>query len=103
MEWFADHYVPDHQQRTDPRASPLFAASHESLPPALVISAEFDPLKDEAEAYVEKLRAAGVDATLSEYSGAVHGFIQLAPFMSIGYRGADEAAAALRTALDVPG
>lgn len=102
MEWFYDHYVPDHQQRTDPRASPLLAASHASLPPALVISAEFDPLRDEAAAYVDKLRAAGVDATLSEYPGAIHAFIQFAPFMNIGDRGADEAAAALRTALAAP-
>ena len=99
MVWFNDHYVPDPQDRLDPRASPLHAVSHEGLAPALVISAEFDPLRDESTAYVEKLRAAGVPAELSEYKGAIHAFVQFAPMMSIGQRAADEACAALRSAL----
>ena len=99
IEWFIDHYVPDRADRLDVRASPLLAASHASLAPALVISAEFDPLRDEDAAYAEKLRAAGVPAELSEYKGAIHAFVQFAPMMSIGQRAADEAAAALRSAL----
>lgn len=102
LAWFSDHYVPDPQDRLDPRASPLLAPSHEGLAPALVISAEFDPIRDESTAYVEKLRAAGVPAQLSEYKGAIHAFVQFAPLMSIGQRAADEACAALRSALSPP-
>lgn len=102
MVWFNDHYVPNPQDRSDPRASPLLADSHEGLAPALVISAEFDPLRDESTAYVEKLLAAGVPAQLSEYEGAIHAFVQFAPMLSIGQRAADEACAALRSALCPP-
>ena len=102
IAWFLDHYLPEREDRLDPRASPLRAESHEELAPALVISAEFDPLRDESTAYVEKLQAAGVSAELSEYKGAIHAFMQFAPMMSIGQRSADEACAALRAALDQP-
>jgi acetyl esterase len=102
IEWFVDQYVPTRDDRHNPYASPLLAASHESLAPATVISAEFDPLRDEAAFYVDKLTAAGVPATLIEFPGAIHAFIQLAPMMSVGQRGADEAAKAIKTALATP-
>ncbi|HJQ42639.1 MAG TPA: alpha/beta hydrolase [Jatrophihabitantaceae bacterium] len=62
--------------RTDPYASPL-RAKHEGLPPALVQTAQFDPLRDEGAAYAEALRAAGVDAQYTNYLDAVHGYISL--------------------------
>ncbi len=99
MEWFETQYLTDDSERTDPRASPLLADSFAGLPPALVITAEYDPLRDEGNAYAEQLRAAGVPVTLSPYDGAVHGFFQLSATTDIGRRAIGEAGAAVRAAL----
>jgi acetyl esterase len=99
MEWFEAQYLDDDSQRTDPRASPLLTGSFTDLPPALVITAEYDPLRDEGNAYAEQLRAAGVPVTLSTYDGAVHGFFQLSANTDIGRRAIEEAGAAVRAAL----
>ncbi|WP_181782043.1 alpha/beta hydrolase [Pseudonocardia pini] len=77
MVWFWDHYLPDVAARTHPDVSPLRAASHEGLPPALVVVAEFDPLHDEGVAYAEALRAAGVPVVLEEAEGEMHAFFQM--------------------------
>ncbi|GAA4709934.1 hypothetical protein GCM10023215_59580 [Pseudonocardia yuanmonensis] len=77
MAWFWDHYLPDPAARTHPDASPLRAASHEGLPPALVVVAEFDPLHDEGVAYAEALRAAGVPVVLEEAEGEMHAYFQM--------------------------
>lgn len=89
MNWFFAQYVADgdpaslpdvpQETLTDPRLSPLHAASHEGLPPALVVTAEFDPLRDEGRAYAKKLEAAGVPVTFHEYDGMAHVFFQLSP------------------------
>jgi acetyl esterase len=99
MRWFYDHYLPARPDRTDPRASPLRTADLRGLPPALVITAEFDPLRDEGEAYAARLREAGVPVTLTRYHGMIHGFFGMGPLLDQGKRAVLEAAAALRTAL----
>ena len=75
MDWFLDQYVPDRAMRLDPRASPLFAASHGALPPAFVATAGFDPLRDEGQAYAKKLRDAGVRCEERCYGSLFHGFL----------------------------
>ena len=98
MIWFRAHYLSTDADRADFRASPLLADDHSGLPPALVITAEFDPLRDEGRDYAEKLQAAGVPTTLSNYEGQVHVFFQLSPILDGGRRAVDEACAALRQA-----
>jgi acetyl esterase len=79
MEWFWNHYAPDVSVRTEPTASPLRASLEQmsGLPPALVITAEFDVLRDEGEAYARKLTAAGVRVTAVRYLGTIHAFTVL--------------------------
>lgn len=75
MAWFWDLYLPDKSAADNPRASPLRAKSLDGLPPALVITAEFDPLVDEGHAYAVRLQEAGVPTTYFCYEGAIHGFL----------------------------
>lgn len=99
MRWYLSQYAPDGVRPDDFRISPLRAPSHAGLPPALVITAEFDPLRDEGEAYGEKLRAAGVPVRVSRYAGMVHGFFGMSGLLDRADDAVQEAAQALRTAL----
>jgi len=98
-EWAWDCYVPDPRERTNPEASPIHAGDLTGLPPALILTAEFDPLRDEGEAYGEALAAAGVRADVRRYEGVVHAFYNLVtqpPVEEVQMASADSARALRR-------
>ncbi|MBK8254575.1 MAG: alpha/beta hydrolase [Polyangiaceae bacterium] len=76
IDWFFDQYMPL-GNLTHPRASPQFAESHKGLPPALIVTAGFDPLRDEAKVYADTLSAAGVTVTYKCFEGLFHGFFSM--------------------------
>ncbi len=77
MAWFIEQYVPEQSQRREPLASPLLASSHAGLPAALTLTAGFDPLRDEGEAYAKALSNVGVTSQLQRFEGVLHGFISM--------------------------
>jgi acetyl esterase len=98
MTWFTENYLGDADPR-QPDASPLLADDLSGLPPALVVTAEFDPLRDEGEAYAERLRQAGVSATASRYDGMIHAFYGMDSIFDAAKRATAETVTALRDAL----
>jgi acetyl esterase len=77
-----DHYLPDHDDRSNPYASPLLAEDHSQLPPAYIMTAAFDPLLDEGITYANKLRDSGVPVTYCNYEGMLHGFLSFEDLVS---------------------
>ncbi|MGH2819647.1 MAG: alpha/beta hydrolase [Actinomycetota bacterium] len=100
MRWYWDHYLPDEGGRSDPRASPMKAPELSGLPPALVITAEYDPLRDEGEAYAQRLQDAGVAVTCSRYEGMIHGFFRMTKLVDRSHDAIDECARSLRAAFE---
>jgi acetyl esterase len=98
MHWFIDHYLRSAQDKHDWRASPLLASSLKGTPPALVITAEFDPLLDEGDAYAEVLAGAGVRLKHERFTGQIHGFLTMGRFVADSARAIELVANELKTA-----
>ncbi|EIU1413948.1 alpha/beta hydrolase [Pseudomonas aeruginosa] len=77
LNWFFAQYVGEWSDHKDPRLTPINASSFSNLPPTVIVTAEFDPLRDEAEVYGGKLRAAGVEVDVVRGNGMIHGFFDM--------------------------
>src|SRR5205823_13077025 len=84
MRWFFDHYLASKDQAGDWRVSPLRAKSLAGLPPALIVTAGFDPLRDEGEAYARALRDTGARVDYVCYGGMIHGFAPMGKLLETG-------------------
>jgi acetyl esterase len=96
MEWFWNCYVPDPAARSRPDASPLRAESLSNLPPAIVITAEYDPLRDEGIAYAERLQAAGVQVTHRHHADMFHDFFSFVNLIDAGNEAVERVGAEIR-------
>ena len=101
LKWFWDHYCPDVEQRKEAYASPLLADDLSNLPKALIVTAEFDPLRDEGIEYALRLLQAGVNVELHSYPGTFHGSSMANPSAAICIREREELHAALRRGLSL--
>ena len=97
MVWFWQHYLRTDADGQNPYASPLLAEDLSNLPPALIITAEYDMLRDEAEVYADRLQSAGVPVTLKNYDGMIHGFLGFARVVDVGQKAIADIAAQLRS------
>jgi acetyl esterase len=99
MRWFTNHYLKSPNEARDWRASPIHAASLAGLPPALVVTAGYDPLRDEGAAYAARLTEAGVQVDYVCYGGMIHGFMPMGRLIDTGNRALSHVATTLRHAL----
>ncbi len=99
MNYFYDLYVPKGTDENDPRLSPLRVKSFAGLPPAYVITAQYDVLRDEGRLYAEKLQAAGVKVKLVNYETMIHGFFTMAGFIAAAKPAIADAAKAVKAGL----
>jgi acetyl esterase len=95
MIWFWDQYLARPEDRVHPYAAPLRATDLSNLPPALIITAEYDPVRDEAEHYARRLQQAGVPVQLSRYAGMIHGFFRMFALFVQSRQALEEVAEAL--------
>jgi acetyl esterase len=98
IDWFMNHYIPAGTDLKQADLSPWFVEDLSALPPALVITAEFDPLRDEGEAYAERLQKAGVEARAIRYDGMTHAFYGLDAFFPASSAAIAASVDALRSA-----
>ncbi len=98
MMWFWNHYLARPEDGSMPMASPLRAKSLARLPPATILTAEFDPLRDEGEAYAKRLVEAGIPTSLRRYDGMIHGFFSMPDAIDRARLAVAEAGQALRAA-----
>jgi len=103
MDWFTRLYAPDPAHRSDPRLSPLLRADLSDQPPAYVVTAGFDPLRDEGRDYADKLDAAGVSVTYVNYPGMVHGFFSMRSLIPKAREAVAAAAAAVKEGVAATG
>ncbi len=99
MRWFRAQYLATEQDTADWRVSPLRAPSLAGLPPALVVTAGYDPLRDEGEAYARRLREAGVSVDAVSFGGMIHGFVPMGRLIDTAFRGVSLITGSLRQAL----
>ncbi|HXJ02232.1 MAG TPA: alpha/beta hydrolase [Micropepsaceae bacterium] len=99
IDWFRDHYLPKGTDLSDPRLSPLEAKDVSGLPPAYIVTAGFDPLHDEAIAYAEKLKEAGVKVSQVDYPTMIHGFFSMQGLIPLSVGAIAAAAHAVRDVL----
>lgn len=99
MRWFWSHYLNDPSEGAHPHASPYRAENLSGLPPAYILTAEYDPLRDEGELFAERLRQAGVPVTLKRYDDMSHGFLSWAGTIDRAEKALDESCAWLRGVL----
>jgi len=97
--WYMEQYLRDDKDKADLRASPLRAPSLAGQPPTFIVTAGFDPLRDEGKAYADRLRAAGVDVVYREYTGQIHAFVSLTKAIPQGMAATLEVADFLRREL----
>jgi acetyl esterase len=100
VSWFHRHYVGESGDLQSPYVSPLRADDLSNLPPTFVITAEIDVLRDEQIAYVERLRQCGVPVEQKIYAGMCHGFFQTGAMVPTAHTAIDDAAAAMRAAVE---
>lgn len=98
MRWFWHHYLENESDGENPIASPLRAESLSGLPPATILTAEYDPLRDEGAALAERLKADGVPTLYTNYPGVFHGFFAMTEQVPRARKAVDDACAALRSA-----
>jgi acetyl esterase len=98
MQWFWNHYLNNPNDGENPYASPLRGQRLSNLPPAWVLTAEFDPLCDEGAAYAKKMKDAGVAVEYTDYKGMIHGFFSLGHMFDQGKKAVAEACSKLKAA-----